>query len=171
MKKIVLITIMFSLVTSSSYAANLGVREIELGMDKAQVIELLNKHKGVRCYENFCQENAWVIRPCNFTYSFGKEIKKLLSITIEFAKMNNTAIIQGMIDKYGKASEVKTEVWQNKAGAKFDNTVTIWNHENGVIEAREIGSKLDFGEIVMISKEASKEMELKKLKDKSEPGF
>lgn len=158
--------------TRLSDAAPLGVQNINIGMQKDTVIELLKTHKEAKCYSpDSCQEMTFIRRPIKINYYFGKEIPKLLSIHIEFKNMHYDAIKEGFVEKYGSNYKVSTEAWQNKAGAKFDNTVSRWAHKDGSIEIRYLGSKRDLGEVIITSKELTNEIEAGKSKEKQSPGF
>jgi hypothetical protein len=170
MKTVILVIAMLTFSTAL-YAAPLGIREIELGMHKDQAMELLLKHKEIKCYERHCKENAFIIRPATFTYSFGKEVNKLLSITIEFRPMNYAAMLQGMVDKYGPPHETKNEIWMNKAGTQLENIVSEWHMDDGALIVKKLGSNMDTSEIAMLSKYISDEIQIKKDQDKKLPGF
>lgn len=45
--------------------------------------------------------------------------------------------------KYGSPSASKTEKWQSKAGATFDNVVTTWHFKGGDLELKAMGSSRD----------------------------
>ena len=80
-------------------------------------------------------------------------------------------MLDGLIEKYGKPTNTKTEVWQNKMGAKFDNNIAEWTFPNGQLNIRLHGSKFDSGEITLIGNEAIAEMNAQKAKDKASTGF
>ncbi len=53
--------------------------------------------------------------------------------------------------KYG-APTMKTEKWQNRAGASFDNTVAIWKFKDGELELKQIGSRIDNTDVQFFSR-------------------
>lgn len=44
--------------------------------------------------------------------------------------------------KYGEPT-MKTEKWQNRAGASFDNSVAVWKFKGGDLQLRQMGSRVD----------------------------
>jgi hypothetical protein len=172
MKRIIfLLTALVVLTTSTAYAAKLGIREIELGMGKQQAMELLNKHPGIKCISNSCREEAEIIRPAKFFYMFGSENGKLNSIGIEFDDSHFDAMLQGMIDKYGKETEIQHGIWQSKGGVKLNNSVYVWILIDGQMKASKIGNKMGVSSIIMLGNDYLEEMRLRKMKDKQLPGF
>ena len=52
--------------------------------------------------------------------------------------------------KYG-APAMKTEKWQNRAGAQLDNSVAVWKFKGGNLELKSIGSSLNDVDFTFIS--------------------
>jgi hypothetical protein len=65
--------------SSIAVAESLGVRDINIGTSKEQVMELLKSHKDAKCHAeyDFCEEMTWIKRAVTIKYFFGKETKKL----------------------------------------------------------------------------------------------
>lgn len=154
-----------------SSASNLGIRDIEIGMSKNQAIELISKHPGAKCYVSFCEEKTEIIRPVKIMYQFGRHVEKLLYIKTEFQSFNHSTMLQAMIDKYGKEDITEDELWENKAGTKYNNTVSSWNLPDGRLYVKRIGPRTGVGEIEMVSSDLQEEIKLQKQKDRTVQGF
>jgi hypothetical protein len=169
---IALIAAMFIMTPVTGHGAPLGVRDVNIGMDKMEVVDLLKGHKDSKCEDNYCTEYAFVIKPVQIQYYFGRKTGKLISMRLTYRNRFNDAMLSGLKEKFGPPIGQRTKVWQNLVGAKFDNTEWIWEFAEGSIVLDQIGEKMDDGVIIMTSTGLTKEeMAAENVQDKKQPGF
>lgn len=171
-KTLILMGIM--LMTAKAFAAPIGVQDINVGMTKTETIEKLKARKIANCNEkrNYCTESAFIKRPVFITYSFGETTGKLESIHMWFYNKFYDGMLDGLKEKYSKPTTTRKTLWQNKAGATFDNIETIWQMPEGDIVLSTLGQSVDKGEITMISKSVTEQESANKREfDKKQPGF
>jgi hypothetical protein len=65
------------------------------------------------------------------------------SITVNFNTVQFARVVIALTEKYGPPTSDKVGTIQNRAGAKFDNRVVIWERLDGRIEAEERSGTID----------------------------
>lgn len=104
-----------------------------------------------------CAVNATGKTECSAPYSndfkIGNAPVFILSMSFNDAKLYSvygsvksfayTDLLSAFVAKYGPPSETKSEKWQSKAGATFDNVVSTWHFKGGDLELKAMGSRRD----------------------------
>ncbi len=104
-----------------------------------------------------CAVNATGKTECSSPYSSDFKIGNapvfILSMSFNDAKLYSvygsvksfayTDLLSAFVTKYGQPSEIKSEKWQSKAGATFDNVVSTWHFNGGNLELKAMGSRRD----------------------------
>jgi hypothetical protein len=72
---------------------------------------------------------------------------RLSAISILASSDDASTILEAFKAKYGKPCKSSVELWQNRAGAKFDNPVVTWCFRTGDLKFAFFGDKQDYVDI------------------------
>lgn len=67
---------------------------------------------------------------------------RLYEVSGSAKKWAHPDILAAFTAKYGKPL-TRSQKWQNKMGASFENSVAVWKFKGGALELRAIGSRID----------------------------
>ncbi len=170
----IILAVIIVLVVNPCIAAELGFRDIRLGMTKEKVVEKLANYSEVSVdyekngeIEYFASDfkGAYVKIYPNFVDN------KLLSLKVEFDSPESSRVFSALIAKYGKPTHQKTVKKQNIMGAKIACSIATWKLKEGDIDFSEVGAEVDHGYATITSNAGLKilhDIEKEKLKM---PGF
>lgn len=68
---------------------------------------------------------------------------KLYSVIGDTIQMAYPDLLAAFTVKYGEPDVTEVRKWQNKIGATFDNSVSIWTFHGGKLELSQMGSRRD----------------------------
>ncbi|MEI6640393.1 MAG: hypothetical protein WCL10_00050 [Novosphingobium sp.] len=78
--------------------------------------------------------------------------ERLYAVSAAFGELAYQPVLEAFTAKYGKPDKVEVRKWQSKAGATFDNQVSIWNFSGGgTLELQSMGSQVGEGRFDFIS--------------------
>lgn len=72
---------------------------------------------------------------------------RLFALRIISSSDEAGTILEAFKAKYGKPCKSDVEIWQNRAGGKFDNPVYTWCFRTGDLKFSSIGSQTDYVEV------------------------
>lgn len=72
---------------------------------------------------------------------------RLYHIHLQVMNQSMASVLNGLAAKFGAPTETRTEVWQNRAGARFDNQVTIWRNAISEIVVKQLALSVDEGSV------------------------
>ena len=74
---------------------------------------------------------------------------RVAKATIELAVQQFSGVVIALTEKYGAPQTDQIATIQNRAGAKFDNRVVVWNLQTGTIRAEQRFGSVDRSRVVL----------------------
>jgi hypothetical protein len=170
----IILVVMVILFVKPCIAAELGFRDIKLGMSKEKVVEKLANYSEVSAdYKNNGEIEYFAsdVKGVNVKIYPSFVDNKLVSLKVEFDTPESSRVYSALVTKYGKPTLQKTVKKQNHMGAKITCSIATWNLKEGVIDFSEVGSEVDHGYAIITSKTGLKILRNAEKEKQKLPGF